>query len=384
MNRRLLVISEIIAPYRIPVFNALALQPGIELHVVFLAESDPTLRQWPVYKQEIEFSYEVLPNFRRRVGGQNVLLNREVSRALCRFSPTCILVGGYNYLASWQALGWARSRKVPLLLWVESTNRDNRAGLRMVEFLKTAFMRRCDGFVVPGKSSSDYLNSYGVPQQAIFTAPNAVDTELFSQLAAMARRHGPVHRRKHQLPSRFFLFAGRLVREKGVLDLLEAYGRLQPVMRSEIGLVFAGDGPLRPELTLRAAKIQPGAVRFVGFLPRESLADHYALAEGLVFPTRSDTWGLVVNEAMACGLPVIVSDAAGCAADLVDDAWNGRTVPAGDVDQLVSAMAQLASDTTTASMMGEHRRQRVQEYSPQTCAAGIAHAAFCCAGGQLG
>lgn len=384
MTCRLLAISEIISPYRIPVFNALACQSGIDFHVIFLAENDPTLRQWLVYESEINFSYEVLPSFRRRVGKQNILLNRNLHRALTRFSPECILAGGYNYIASWQALSWARRKQVKFLLWAESTIRDKRANYRTIEFLKVAFLRRCNGFVVPGKSSSEYLHGYQVPENAIFSAPNAVDIDLFARLAAETRNDDASQRKALHLPERFFLFAGRLVREKGVFDLLEAYGRLGPALRAEIGMVFAGDGPDGSELSARAAAIKPGAVRFTGFLQRECLARHYALAEALVFPTWADAWGMVVNEAMACGLPVIVSDAAGCTADLIEDSWNGRMVRARDVNQLASAMAQLAGDPKASATMGQRARQRIGEYSPQTCAAGIARAAFSCRGALHG
>lgn len=384
MSCRLLAISEIISPYRIPVFNALASEPAIDLHVIFLAENDPTFRQWRVYEDEINFSYEVLPSFRRRVGGQNILLNRNLSGALARFSPECILAGGYNYIASWQALSWARRRHVKFLLWAESTIRDKRANYRVIEFLKGIFLRRCNGFVVPGKSSSAYLNRYQVAESAIFAAPNAVDIDLFARLAAETRIDDAGERKALRLPSRFFLFAGRLVPEKGVFDLLEAYGRQAPALRAEIGIVFAGDGPARSGLSARAAAIAPGSVHFTGFLHRENLARHYALAEALVFPTWADAWGMVVNEAMACGLPVIVSDAAGCTADLVEDSWNGRMVRAGDVDQLASAMAQVVADPKARATMGQHSKQRIGEYSPQTCAAGIARAAFSRVGEQHG
>src|SRR5215470_60386 len=116
MKRRLTLITEIIAPYRIPVFNALAAHGDLELHVIFLAETDPNLRDWLVYKNEIRFSYEVLPSFRRRHGKYNVLINCGLSSALSRFRPDAILCGGYNYLASWQAQHWARKRSTPFLL----------------------------------------------------------------------------------------------------------------------------------------------------------------------------------------------------------------------------------------------------------------------------
>ena len=118
---RLVILTEIIAPYRIPVFNALAQREDIDLHVIFLAESDPKLRDWLVYKDEIHFSYQVLPSWRRKVAGHNLLLNRGLKKGLQRAAPAAILCGGYNYLASWQAMRWARRRRGPFILWVEST-----------------------------------------------------------------------------------------------------------------------------------------------------------------------------------------------------------------------------------------------------------------------
>ncbi len=374
MRRRLVVLTEIIAPYRIPVFNALAQREDIDLHVIFLAESDPKLRDWLVYKDEIHFSYQVLPSWRRKFAGHNLLLNRRLKEGLQRAAPDAILCGGYNYLASWQAMRWARRRRVPFILWVESTERDTRSRNRVIEFLKRRFIRRCSAFVVPGKSSLRYVMNYGVLESDVFTAPNAVDTELFAQRAGAVRQEAEGHRQALQLPPRFFLFVGRLVREKGVFDLLEAYGKLTPELRTLVSLVLVGEGIAREEVTRRALQIAPGQVRCAGFVQRDQLAGYYALAEIFVFPSHSDPWGLVVNEAMACGLPVIASDAAGCVADLMDDNWNGRVVRRRDVLQLASAMEALGRDPDGRTRMGNHSRERILSYSPQACAAGIAQA----------
>jgi len=372
VSRRVVIITEIIAPYRIPVFNALAQHNGIDLHVIFLSENDRTQRQWLVYKDEIRFSYQVLPSWRRRFGRQSFLLNWGAEAALRRAAPDFIVCGGYNYIASWQAMSWARRNRVPFSLWAESTTRDLRGGYALIEFLKTRFLRACDAFVVPGKSSVEYLRNYGVPEEMIFTAPNAVDTQLFAKRAEVIRRDSALHRAALHLPARFFLFAGRLVAEKGIFDLLRAYDALSSDLRKEIGLAFVGDGAARSALLRRAAATNPGSIQIVGFAQREHLAAYYALADVFVFPTHTDPWGLVVNEAMACGLPVISSDAAGCAADLVQNGWNGRVVSPGDVGQLAGAMDELARDTELRSLMGQRSRERIEQYSPEAWATGMA------------
>jgi len=187
MNRRLVILTEIISPYRIPLFNALAAHAEIDLHVIFLSETDPSLRQWQVYKSEIRFSYEVLPSWRTRIGRYNVLLNSGLGRALKLAAPHGMLCGGYSYLASWQALVWTRARSTPFLLWSESNLQDARRGHAPVEFLKDQFLRQCTAFVVPGQSAGEYLRSRKIGGERIFTAPNAVENDFFAAAAANAR-----------------------------------------------------------------------------------------------------------------------------------------------------------------------------------------------------
>jgi glycosyltransferase involved in cell wall biosynthesis len=375
MNRKLVILTEIIAPYRIPVFNALSRHPGVDLHAIFLAQTDKTLRQWHIYTNEIRFSYEVLPSWRLRVGNRSLLLNRGLRGALSAARPDTILCGGYNYPASWTALRWARRRGAGFVLWTESNEWDQRSGHAGVEWLKRYFVRSCSAFVVPGKSSWNYIRTLGAGENVIFTAPNAVDNSFFATQSSLARAHGSDIRERLKVPLKFVLFVGRLVPEKGVFDLLESYAKLEGTVRSEVGLVFAGDGVSRDELARRAERISPGTVSFTGFAHREDLARLYSLAEVLVLPTHSDPWGLVVNEAMACGLPVIVSNVAGCCADLVEDGWNGYLVPPRDSEKLSVSINSLLRQPEMKRQMGARGVQRIRQYSPDACANGLAAAA---------
>ena len=371
MKRRLVVLTEIIAPYRIPVFNALATRTEIDLHVIFLAKTDNSRRNWRVYEDEIRFSYEVLPSWRRRIGKYNVLLNTGVVSHLRKTDPEVLVCGGYNYPAAWQAMRWAKQNRVPFLLWSESTASDFRGQHFPVEWLKKKFLRSCTGFVVPGHSAREYLQNFASPAQEIFLARNAVDIVRFATKANMPEPTGHL-REQLALPSKYFLFVGRLVRSKGVVDLIAAYSQLSVELRSQISLVIAGDGPLRGELEALARDIQPGDVRFAGFIQRDKLAKYYGLAECLVMPTHTDPWGLVVNEAMACGLPVICTNVAGCAADLVHE--NGLLVPLGDVRRLAEAMTTIATNSDLRHSMSRASLKLIQNYSPEACANGFAEA----------
>jgi glycosyltransferase involved in cell wall biosynthesis len=379
VKRRLVVITEIIAPYRIPVFNALAMRNDIDFQVAFLSETDPSLRQWRVYKDEIQFHYTVLPAFRWRLGKYNLLINRGVHTMLDRMRPESILCGGYNYLASWQALRWAEKHGVPFLLWSESTAADQRRRTPIVEFFKRRFLSRCSGFVVPGKASAEYLHQFAISDSTIFRAPNAVDHAFFVERAQRARVQAESLRKELDLPQRYFVYVGRLVRAKGVFELVEAYAKLDAALRGKIGLVLVGDGRARSELEQRASRVQPGAVRFAGFVQKENLVPYYALADAVILPTHSDTWGFVVNEAMACACPIIVSAVAGCVPDLVEEDWNGKIIPAHDVGQITSAMKFLSEHDQLRLQMATRSAQRIDGYTPEKCAAGIAQAVAACA-----
>lgn len=378
MKRKLVIITEIISPYRIPVFNTLARHKDVDLHVIFLAETDPTQREWNVHRDEIHFSYQVLPSWRRRYGKQSILLNRGLVAALEGTAPDVILCGGYNYLASWQAQAWAHKHEVPFLAWVESTAIDQRGHHKLIESLKEKFIRSCSGFVVPGKSSAEYIRDFGILPENIFLAPNAVDNDFFAAQSANVRLNASLYRKKLQLPDRFFLYVGRLVKEKGTFDLLQAYSLLPEKIQDEIGMVFVGGGSDKSELQKRALELGLTNARFIGFAQKEELPFYYGMAEAFVLPTHTDPWGLVVNEAMACGLSVIVTNVAGCAADLVEDQRNGFLVPPHEPYQLALALGMIANNPEIRVSMGRRSQEIVANYSPAICADGIAQAALSC------
>jgi glycosyltransferase involved in cell wall biosynthesis len=374
MKTRLALITEIIAPYRIPVFNALAGREDIDLHVVFLAENDASLRQWLVYKDEIRFSYQVLPSWRRAIGSQRLLFNWGVARALAAARPDIVICGGYNYPASWRAAQWAKHRRIPFLLWIESTSLDRRTGNFFVEKMKLHFLDLCTGFVVPGKASAGYLRMLGVLDDRIFVAPNAIDVDLFKNSAARARQDSVRLREALQLPARYFLDVGRLVQAKGAFDLIDAYAKLSAVVRTQVSLLFVGDGVAREALAARSRGISPGSIEFRGFVQRDDLPAYYAFAEALVFPTHSDTWGFVVNEAMACGTPVIASEVAGCVPDLVQNLQTGLLVRSQDPAALADSLAFLVGRPESGTEMARRATELIAQHSPEAWAAGIASA----------
>jgi len=205
---------------------------------------------------------------------------------------------------------------------------------------------RVDAFLVIGSRNRDYYRSFGVPDKKLLWAPYGVDNERFAlpdidHAAARAR----IRSRLGAGPDTVvFASAAKLIERKRPLDLVDAVAALRKRGVDAIAL-FIGDGDQRTAIEQRA--IEQGtrsAVTIAGFVNQQELPDWYAAADALVLPSDArETWGLVVNEAMAAGLPVVVSDAAGCSVDLVRDGENGFTYPCGDVAALADRLALVAS-----------------------------------------
>jgi glycosyltransferase involved in cell wall biosynthesis len=350
---RVTLLTEIPAPFRIPLFNALA--ERVDLRVAFLRATQPS-RRYRRHDDELRFERRVLPGLRLGGGSRWVLLNAGVGGATR--GADAVVAGGWSQPAYWQALTWSRARDVPFLVWVESTLRDARPGRG--DALKRHFARNADGFLVPGTASAEYVRSL-VPDADVTVAPNAVDAELFASRVADREQL----RTERGLERPTVLYVGRLAPEKGVDVLLDAARGL------DADVVVAGSGP--EEARLRAGA--SGNVRFAGQVDRDDLPAWYAAADVLCLPSRSEPWGMTLNEGAAAGLPLVATEAAGGAWDLVEDGRNGFRVPAGDPDALRGALERLVADEPFRRAAGARSRELSAGFTARAWAEAVAGAA---------
>jgi glycosyltransferase involved in cell wall biosynthesis len=348
---RLALLTEIPAPYRIPLFNALA--ERLELRALFLARADPRRSYYGLHQDEWRFEHRVLPGRGVRRGGRWVVLSRGVLGELRRFRPDAVGVGGWNQPAFWQALGYARARRVPLLVWIESTARDSRSEALPLRLARRAMIRGAAGAFVPGRAAAEYARSLGV--RNVELAPNAVDTALFER-AAVDRAH-------RDEPT--FLYAGRLDAEKGVDVLVRAFERVPG------RLVLVGTGTDEARVRTLAGE----RVELAGPRDRDELVRFYADADVFVLPSRSEPWGMVLNEAAEAGLPLVATEEVGAAHDLIEEGVNGFRVPAGDERALADALRRFADDASFRLAAGRRSRELVRAYTPEAWADGVARLA---------
>lgn len=288
---------------------------------------------------------------------------RAVTAALDRVDPDAVAVTSYSTPDAQAALAWCRRRRRPAVVMFDSRAEDApRVGWR--EAVKRVLVGQFDAALVAGTPQADYIAALGMPPGAVFRPVDVVDNAHVARGAARARREGAFPH-----PGPYVLSVNRFVARKNVDGLVRAYARYRQRAEAEgrrpWPLVLLGDGPERDRL---AALAGPG-VAFGGFQQADALPAWYAGAGLYVHPALADPWGLVVNEAMAAGLPVAVSTGAGCAPDLVDG--NGARFDPGDERALAALVARLTGPEADRGAMGARSREIIAGYTPQAFADGL-------------
>lgn len=370
---KVIILTEIISPYRIPPFNYLAEDEEIDLTVFFFAETE-SRRSWLVEKEKIQFNYQVLWGLQLGKSYQSapIFLNPDVIYQLWKQQPDVIICGGWHHLTHWLAFVYAQMTKTPLIIWSESTLKDERSSSNIKHKLKTWIVNQADGYIVPGNAQKNYLTDLGAREDRIYIAPNAVDSNFFRKQAQRYCQQKEVWKDKLGINGCVILYVGRLIDEKGIPELLEAFTKLSG--HKQVTLAIVGDGSQATEYHSYTQQHKFDNVVFAGFQPQTALPQYYGIADIFVFPTRSDTWGLVLNEAMATGLPIVCSDAAGAAPDLVVNGKNGYLVPVGGVEKLSEALQILVEDESLRKKMGLYSQKIIANYTPQKMALGLKEA----------
>jgi glycosyltransferase involved in cell wall biosynthesis len=285
------------------------------------------------------------------------LLNRE------RFD--CLVIGGWSLLATQLAILWARLHGVPYLLISENHFREERPlWVRAVKRLVLPrIVRPAAGHLVTGSLAREHALAYGARRGAITVFPNTVDVDLFGRRADELRVRRDEIRRGLGVADDAVLVlqVSRLIPFKGPDEVLEAVAAARSLTARRLHLVLVGDGPMREELEARAAR-HGLDVSFTGLRQGDALLEAYAAADVFALFSRREPWGIVVNEAMACGLPLVLSDRVGAAADLLVPGENGELVRSGDVADQARALAKLADDDELRARYGRRSRELIRPW----------------------
>jgi len=364
--------------YQAPLLRRLAARSDIDLRVFFLSDFSlhshyeaafNQIFQWDVPLTE-GYQFEVLPRW--LIGASTPLLSHwpvtGLKRKLREGRFDAIWVHGWGHFGLKQAIDAAHAVGIPVLLRGESTpdNSILRSWRRRVrDALCHRLFARCAGFLCIGSLNRQFYKSFGVTDERLFMTPYAVDNDWFQARCAEAAPRRENFRFELGLTRRqpILLFAAKFTAVKAPADLIAAYVQAFPGKGSTRPyLLFAGDGPLRSQLQAQAGARVGTDIHFLGFRNQSELPALYDLCDVFVLPSHFEPWGLVVNEAMNAGRPVIVSDRVGAAPDLVEPGANGWIFPAGDVSTLAHTLREACASAERRAAMGARSLARIREW----------------------
>ena len=298
---------------------------------------------------------------------KRALLRQKMMRALREADPAVAMIPGWATPASLIALEWCLQNQRPAVVMSESSAFDKKR-YALAELIKRIVVSSFSAGLAGGQLQREYLVTLGLSRNRVFTGYDVVDNEYFRQKAEEVRSQASEVRMKYGLPRKYFLASARFVPKKNLPALIRAYARYRQLAGNDgqrttdnrpWDLVLLGDGPLKADICRLISDFRlHGHVHLRGFIQYRELPAYYALADAFVHASTTEQWGLVVNEAMATGLPVIVSNRCGCVPDLVAEGKNGFTFNPESVEDLGKLMIDVSrlSDRRLEEMRAESRR----------------------------
>jgi glycosyltransferase involved in cell wall biosynthesis len=301
------------------------------------------------------------------------LLNPSIASLISKHKPDVVVLGGLDNATMLIALSLCRMLGIPVVLWTEETDQSS---WLLTKTLYALFAGMADCILVPGTSSRSYMSHYA-DRQKIFESIDCVDNELIAKSSTefLIKREELRTELGFSPNQKVVLFVGQLVKRKGVDFLLEAYGRLRNE-RSDISLMIVGSGERKDTLVNYCATNRISGVLFIeSGMPYIQLIKLYCVADIFVLPSLLDVWGMVINEAMACGLPIIATKTAAASLDLVKLGVNGFIVDPANAEQLYDAIKKISEDDILRKNMASASLEMINKIAtPERAANGFVQA----------
>ena len=352
--------------YQVPWYRKLSEAPDIELTVIYgmlPSAEEQAVGFGGAFEWDIPlvdgYEWRVLKNKSRTPGLNNFFGIRclGVGKVLSTIDADAVIVTGWHSFFLIQALMAAKFRRIPVLVRGDSNAMQKRSYWKTM--LQRLLVRRYDFFLYVGEANKQLYLGHGISENRLFFVPHFIDNQRFvAESSDSNTREG--FRLKCGIPidSFCFIFAGKLEPKKRIMDLLEAFRILEEGVNG-VSLLIVGDGEQRQQAE-DFVKLHNLDVSFTGFVNQSEMPGVYGACDCLVLPSDyGETWGLVVNEAMVCGVPAIVSDRVGCGPDLVIESTTGFKHVFSDTAMLASRMLAALTNAPKSSKLGKKAREHV-------------------------
>jgi glycosyltransferase involved in cell wall biosynthesis len=375
---RVLLVSSHPVQYSTPIFRRMAQDPRLDIQVAYCSLQGTQSGIDPDFGVEVKWDVPVLegypwiclPNRSQtpRLGSFFGLFNPAIWNLIRRGNfDAVVLFTGYAYATFWMAIAAAKLSGVAVLFGTDAhvlaplDGKKWKIGVKKIVWPR--LFRLADIVVVPSNGSLQLMRSLDIPLERIGLTPYCVDNEWWKEKSRQVHRAAVRARWEVPQDAMVVLFCAKLQPWKRPHDLLRAFAK---AAATNGYLVFAGDGPLRRALESEA--VSQGIadkVRFVGFVNQSGLPEIYTASDVLVLPSESEAFGVVVNEAMLCGCPVIASDLVGARFDLVREGETGFVFPVGDIAALSALLQHALQSPEQLKRLGEAARERMGSWSPR-------------------
>ena len=356
--------------YLTPWLQLLAQQQGIDL-TVYYGHLPDAYQQGKDFDISLKWDIPLLDGYKWRVlsnciynCGHKTIFRKmlAISRNLYRVKTDVAIITGWQELILWQAIFFCMWKNIPQIIRCESNAMRKRAWF--IRYAHRLLLHRFRAFLAIGRANQAFYLQYGVPERSIFPCYYCVDNQRFlSQFQEIIKRRDQIRSEFYIPPERFcFLFVGKLTPKKRLMDLL---GALKLAIKKDVAvhLLVVGTGRLMKPARTFVEKYQL-PVTFAGFLNQNEIVRAYVAGDCLVLPSDfGETWGLVVNEAMVCGLPAIVSNRVGCGPDLIEEGVTGFVFPFSDINTLAEKMLITAFSKRYREMGVNARKRIMEQYS---------------------
>lgn len=281
-----------------------------------------------------------------------------------KFKPDVVNLPGYYEPAMNLVLFYCRLKGIKVVISADSTESDN-PNVWWREALKRFVVTKAQGFFCYGSKSAEYMYKLGMKPKHILVANNAVDNQRVENVYKEAIFDRKSNKQAYHLRKYNFIYVGRLISVKNLDNLLAAY---KPLTDTEWGLIILGDGSEEEKLKQYVADNQLDGVRFIVGQAWYDVPKILALGDVFILPSYSEPWGLVVNEAMACGMPVIVSNKCGSAYDVVKEDQNGYTFDPYNVEELTDIFSKFVEEPDKIIPFGKKSKEIIKRFSPEQVA----------------
>lgn len=388
-KRRVAILLSHPIHYLTALCRELATRPDIELTVYFCSDFglrpgyDATFGRtvtWYDERMLDGFTYRFLPRWFSKNSSPSgfwSVTNPRIVTELIRGRYDAVMIHGYTYCTNWLAVFAAKLVGTAVLLRGESNLLANRsyAVRAMKKLVLSLLFRNVDAFLPIGTLNTRFYEHYGIRPERLFRTPYTVDNTLLqNEHRRLLPDRGTVRRTLGvNDDSPIILFVSKLIDRKRPMDLLIAYGMLAK-NSAEPYLVFVGDGPERAALEQYVKEHGLTNVRFLGFTRPSDTAPYFVAADIFAFPSGFETWGLVVNEAMNFGLPIVTTNMVGASYDIVKDGETGFVCRVGDTATFAKRLGTLVHDTKLRQRQGQNALERIATWSNKEAADGILQA----------